>query len=213
MPILELCAGVGGLGVVAEHITADQVRYVAETDPGASAVLAERYPDAPNLGDITEIDWASLVGEVDIITSGFPCQGISNAGHRKGLDDERSGLWYTVLEAIRVLRPRIVFLENVSAIARRGLPEVLAGLSEIGYDARWSCLRASDIGAAHHRDRWFCIAVPQNADGESWDKWRGSTPRQAEGSCRSHFCGGGGGAVMPINQQAPPAPRTVSNFV
>ncbi|MEV7358260.1 DNA (cytosine-5-)-methyltransferase, partial [Kitasatospora sp. NPDC091276] len=190
MPILELCAGVGALGVVAEHITSDQVRYVADIDPGACAVLAERYPDAPNLGDIKQIDWASLVGEVDIITSGFPCQGISNAGLRKGLEDERSGLWYTVLEAIRVLRPRIVFLENVSAILRRGLPEVVAGLAEIGYDARWSCIRASDIGAAHHRDRWFCVAVPQDADGESWDQWRRAAPRQKAGPCSSHFCGG-----------------------
>ncbi|MER6364964.1 DNA (cytosine-5-)-methyltransferase, partial [Kitasatospora sp. NPDC001527] len=191
MPILELCAGVGALGVVAEHIMSDQVRYVAETDPGACAVLAERYPDAPNLGDVTQIDWTSLIGKVDVITSGFPCQGISNAGHRKGLEDERSGLWYTVLEAICTLRPRVVFLENVSAISRRGLAEILGGLSEAGYDARWCCIRASDIGAAHHRDRWFCVAVPKDAHGEFGSEWRSAAPRKAEGPCRSHFCGGG----------------------
>ncbi|MGX4737095.1 DNA cytosine methyltransferase [Kitasatospora griseola] len=193
MPILELCAGVGGLGLVVEHLTNDQVRYVAETDPGASAVLAERYPEAPNLGDITEIDWTSLVGEVDILASGFPCQGISNAGLRRGFDDERSGLWYTVLDAIRVLRPRVVFLENVSAIVRRGLPEVVAGLAEIGYDSRWCCVRASEFDAAHHRDRWFCVAVPENSDREPGREWWRAAPREAEVSCSSQFCGGGGG--------------------
>ncbi|MFF2543978.1 DNA cytosine methyltransferase, partial [Kitasatospora sp. NPDC058063] len=192
MPILELCAGVGGLGLVVEHITGDQVRYVAETDPGASAVLAEHYPGAPNLGDITEIDWASLIGEVDIIASGFPCQGISNAGLRLGLEDERSGLWYTVLESIRVLRPRVVFLENVSAIVRRGLAEVVAGLAEIGYDARWCCVRASEFGAAHHRDRWFCVAFPENSDGESRGEWWRTASGQASG-CSPQTCGGGGG--------------------
>lgn len=213
MPILELCAGVGALGLVAEHITSEQVRYVAEIDPAASAVLAKHYPDAPNLGDITEIDWTALIGEVDIITSGFPCQGISNAGLRKGLEDERSGLWYTVLEAIRVLRPRVVFLENVSAIARRGLAEVVAGLSQAGYDARWSCIRASDIGAAHHRDRWFCIAVPKDADGESWDQWRSATPRQAQGPCTSRFCGGGGGGGQSAASRSQPHGATLADEV
>ncbi|MGR6999963.1 DNA cytosine methyltransferase [Yinghuangia aomiensis] len=65
---------------------------------------------------------------------------------------------------LRVLRPRLLFLENVSAIKRRGLGRVLGDLAELGYDARWMCLRASDIGAAHQRERWFCVAHPANPD-------------------------------------------------
>lgn len=84
MPILELCAGYGGLGLAVEALTGERIRYVAESDPHASLILAARYPDAPNLGDITEINWEALQGEVDIITAGFPCQGISNAGRRRG---------------------------------------------------------------------------------------------------------------------------------
>ncbi|WP_344031294.1 DNA cytosine methyltransferase, partial [Streptomyces luteireticuli] len=174
-----------------EALTGERVRYVAENDPYASQILAARYPDAPNLGDITEINWAELQGEIDIITAGFPCQGISNAGRRRGLDDERSAVWFNVLDSIRVLRPEVVFLENVAAIKTRGLPEVLAGLAESGYDAEWISLRASDIGAPHHRDRWFCIASPENADREPWLKW--GRAASLEEAWKDHLCGGGGG--------------------
>ncbi|KPC89910.1 DNA methyltransferase [Streptomyces sp. NRRL F-6602] len=164
MPILELCAGYGGLGLAVEALTGDKVAYVAEVDEAASKVLAVRYPHAPNIVDITTYDWAQLVGEVDIITAGFPCQNLSNAGRREGINGDRSGIYRNVVEAVRVLRPRLVFLENVSAIRSRGLWEVVADLAEIGYDVRWTCLRASDVGAAHHRDRWFAVAVPADAE-------------------------------------------------
>ncbi|MCX5398478.1 DNA cytosine methyltransferase [Streptomyces sp. NBC_00102] len=179
MPILELFAGYGGLGLAVESLTGERVRFVAENDQYASQILAERYPDAPNLGDVTEIDWASLIGVVDIITAGFPCQGISNAGLRRGFEDERSATWFNVIEAIRVLRPRIVFLENVAAIRGRGLAEVLGGLASAGYDAKWCCYRASAAGAPHHRDRWFCVAVPENPDSEPWGEWRRTASGQA----------------------------------
>ncbi|OKI80573.1 DNA methyltransferase [Streptomyces sp. TSRI0395] len=160
MAILELCAGYGGIGRAVEALTGDRIRYVAEIDPYASLILATRYPHAPNIGDITEFDWSTLAGKVDIITAGFPCQDISNAGKRAGIHGERSGIWESVLGAVRVLRPRVVFLENVSAIRNRGLAHLLAGLAASGYDARWCCFRASSAGAPHMRDRWFCIATP-----------------------------------------------------
>ena len=148
------------MGRAVEALTGERVRYVAESDPYAALIMAARYPRAPNLGDITQVDWSTIVGQVDIITAGFPCQDISNAGKRVGLNGEKSGIWANVLESVRVLRPRLVFLENVAAIRRRGLAEVLGGLATIGYDARWTCFRASGTGAAHVRDRWFCVATP-----------------------------------------------------
>ncbi|MGP3686230.1 DNA cytosine methyltransferase [Streptomyces sp. IBSNAI002] len=141
-----------------------RIAYVAESAPGPSAVLAERYPDAPNLGDIRAIDWDQLVGEVDAITAGFPCQDISIAGNRVGIRGARSGVWVNVVEAVRIVRPRILFLENVSNIRTRGLEVVLGDLAEIGYSARWVCVRATAASAPHLRDRWFCVATPEDTD-------------------------------------------------
>jgi DNA (cytosine-5)-methyltransferase 1 len=162
MPILELFAGYGGLGMAVSQLTGEKIEYLSEVDPAACQILAARYPGAKNLGDVRLINWASLIGRVGIITAGFPCQDISNAGKRAGISGERSGLWKHVVEAVRVIRPRYVFLENVAAIRSRGLDVVAEDLAEIGYDLWWECLRASDVGGAHHRDRWFGIAVPAN---------------------------------------------------
>lgn len=182
MPILELCAGYGGLGMAVEALTGHKIAYVAEVDKGASAVLAHRFPNAPNIGDITTYNWSQLEGLVDIITAGFPCQDISNAGKREGISGGRSKIWKNVAESIRILRPRLVFLENVSAIRGRGLWRVLADLSQIGYDTRWVCIRASDVGASHPRDRWFLLARPaEDSDSSAWSEWFCTASRKTQG--------------------------------
>lgn len=164
MAILELCAGYGGLGIAVEQLTGDKVSVVAEVHGAACKVMAHRFPGVPNIGDVRFQSWEPLADEVDIITAGFPCQDISNAGRREGIKGERSSIWFNVAEAIRVIRPRYAFLENVSALRNRGLGEVLTSLHEIGYDAKWLTVRASDFGAPHHRDRWFCVATPAQPD-------------------------------------------------
>ena len=163
MPILELCAGYGGLALAVEALTGDSTTHVAEVHPAACKIMAKRFPDAPNLGDARAVDWHSLRGQVDKLSCGFPCQDISNAGTREGIKGARSGLWFDIAEAIRLIRPDYVFLENVSAIRNRGQAAVLTSLHQIGYDAKWTTLRASDVGAAHHRERWFAIATPSDS--------------------------------------------------
>jgi DNA (cytosine-5)-methyltransferase 1 len=157
---ISLFTGYGGLDMAVEALTGARTVAYVENNPEASRVLAHHYPDVPNLGDVTRINWDDWT-HVDIVTAGFPCQGISDAGKRMGLDDERSGLWtYTAL-AIGVIRPRYAFLENVAALRSRGGTQVTEDLATIGYDLRWVAVRASDaVGACHPRDRFFGIATP-----------------------------------------------------
>jgi DNA (cytosine-5)-methyltransferase 1 len=117
----------------------------------------------PNLGDITRLDWAA-VPAVDVLTAGFPCQDISHAGRRAGITGARSGLWRHIAAAVRGLRHQFVFVENVAALCARGLDTVLTDLATLRYDATWLCLRASALGAAHHRDRLFILATPTHGD-------------------------------------------------
>lgn len=146
-----------------ENVTGGRLVAYAEIMDAASKVMAHRFPHVPNLGDVTRIDWDAVREEFTptIISAGFPCQGISNAGRRKGLADERSGIWRNVCEGVGVVRPRYVFLENVAAIRSRGLDQVVQDLAAIGYGIRWTCIRASDVGAPHVRDRWFAVARPE----------------------------------------------------
>ncbi|AKZ59187.1 Cytosine-specific methyltransferase [Streptomyces ambofaciens ATCC 23877] len=158
--ILELCAGYGGIGLAVEPLIDGQVTHVAEVTKHACKILEDRFPGAENIGDVTKYDWSALVGRIDVITAGFPCQDISNAGRREGINGKRSGIWKQVAEAVGTLRPKYVFLENVAVLRTRGLDVVAQDLAEVGYDLRWTTLRASDIGAAHHRSRWFGFATP-----------------------------------------------------
>lgn len=159
LKIGSLCTGYGGLDLaVEEHFNAKTV-WCAEFDKYASKVIEQRF-DIPNYGDIKQIDWASLE-PIDILTAGYPCQPFSHAGYRKGTDDERH-IFPFILEAIGILRPRWVILENVRGHLSLGLKEVLAGLTSVGYNARWQVVRASDAGAPHQRARLFIIAYPNS---------------------------------------------------
>jgi DNA (cytosine-5)-methyltransferase 1 len=155
----SLCTGYGGLDLAVEaHFNAETI-WCAEFDKYASQVIEQRF-NIPNYGNIKEIDWASMP-EIDILTAGYPCQPFSYAGERKGLNDERHIFPY-IAEAISILRPRIVILENVRGHLSLGLKEVLARLTEIGYDARWQLVRACDAGAPHQRARLFIVAYPNS---------------------------------------------------
>ncbi|WP_374536181.1 DNA cytosine methyltransferase [Micromonospora aurantiaca (nom. illeg.)] len=152
----SLCTGYGGLDMAVELVLGGELTWYAETDRHARTVCAHHWPGVPNLGDIRTVDW-TRVEPIDVLTAGFPCQDISNAGKRAGITGEHSSLWSAVADAVRVLRPPLVFVENVAALLRRGFDVVEADLAAIGYDTSWTCLRASDIGAAHRRDRLFLL--------------------------------------------------------
>lgn len=157
---ISLCSGYGGLDLAVERLTGATLVAYAEIEPAPSRIMAAHWPSVPNLGDITETEWTGWTGRVDYIAAGFPCQNVSNAGDRTGLRGVKSGVWSHVVRAVKTVRPRAVFLENVAALRSRGLAEVTEDLAAIGYDLRWTCVRASDVGAAHRRDRWFGLARP-----------------------------------------------------
>jgi DNA (cytosine-5)-methyltransferase 1 len=158
--------GCGGLDLgVAEALGSARLAWCADPDPHVRTLLAARLPGVPNLGDVGGVDWRQ-VPPVDVVTAGWPCQDISAAGRRAGLEHgSRSGLWRHIPPAVAALRPAMVVLENVAALRWRGggLGRVVADLAGVDYDCLWITLRASDVGAAHQRERVFLLAVPATA--------------------------------------------------
>lgn len=172
---LDLFSGIGGfaLGAYWAGLRFDN-HFYSEIDEYAIRVYQQRFPDAVGLGDITKIDGAKLPHGEWIISGGFPCQDISVAGKGAGLAGKRSGLWFEYARLIGELRPRYAIMENVGALTFRGLDAVLGSLAEIGYDAEWQDIRASDVGAPHRRERIWIVAYPMR-DGR--DEWRAECER------------------------------------
>jgi DNA (cytosine-5)-methyltransferase 1 len=154
----SLCTGYGGLDMAATDVFGGKLAWCADNDRHVAVILAVRYPGVPNLGDVAAL--------VDIITAGFPCQDISYSGRGAGVEKGvKSGIWKNISQGIRLLRPKIIVVENVAGIRRRGLDRVLGDLAEMRYRSVWTSLRARDVGAPHGRDRVFVLAYRRTADG------------------------------------------------
>lgn len=160
----SLCTGYGGLDMAVEAYFQAETLWTAEFDKYASLIVNERIKK-PNLGDLTKIDWQEIQ-PIDILTAGYPCQPFSHAGNRKGINDQRHIFPY-IAKAIEVLRPSIIVLENVRGHLTLGFEEVLATLTQLGYDAKWQIVRASEVGAPHQRARLFIVAYPSEFGCES----------------------------------------------
>jgi len=199
----SLFSGYGGLERAILDVIGGHVVWHSEIEPLACRVLAHHWPDTPNLGDVTGVDWVT-VPRVDVLTGGFPCQDVSSAGMRLGMrPDTRSGLWSHMAYAIDLLRPRLVVIENVRGLLSadaacdlepcpwcvgddegrplRALGRVLGDLADLGFDARWCGLRAADVGAPHGRFRVFITAWP--ASDTNRQGWEGTEPADAALGC------------------------------
>jgi DNA (cytosine-5)-methyltransferase 1 len=154
----SLFAGIGGIDIGLQR-SGMEISFQVEIDPFCRAVLARHWPKVERFGDIRKFSPSPDFLKCDILAGGFPCVDISRVGRKKGFHGPESGpLWAEFHRVIRLLRPRIVVLENVSALLARGFGRVLGDLAEGGYDAEWDCLPAAAFGAPHIRDRIFVLA-------------------------------------------------------
>jgi DNA (cytosine-5)-methyltransferase 1 len=183
----EVCAGYGGLARAIEQVFNAEPAWFSEFDDAPSKILAHHWPTVPNHGDMTLIDWAAIE-HVDVIGGGTPCQDLSHAGTMAGMTTgTRSNLAVEMLRAVRIQQPKYVVWENVrgsytakadsdlehcpgcmgdprdARVVLRALGRLLGSLSDLGYDAEWRGLRASDVGAPHPRYRVFVLAVRRDA--------------------------------------------------
>ena len=156
----SLCSGYDGLAMAVQAVFGGKLAWWSDIEPGPIAAMKRHHPGVPNLGDLKLVDWTSphRVPWVEILIAGYPCQPFSNAGKRLAENDDRH-LWPYIADAVGALRPAIIVLENVAAHLRRGFDRVAGDLAALGYDARWTVVRASDIGAPHRRERLFILAT------------------------------------------------------
>lgn len=161
----SLFSGVGGFELGARMSGIETV-WNCEYEERKRILLKKRFPNTKQYNDVNLL---SFPEKVDIISGGFPCQNISIAnvskkniinGKALGIKGERSGLWTEYFRIINEIRPSYVIIENSPMLLVRGLEYVIGDLSKIGYILEWQCLRASQFGYNHKRERFFGIAYP-----------------------------------------------------
>ena len=161
LKLLDLFSGIGGFSYAAETLVGGfkTVQFV-ETDIYCQKILNQHWTNVPIHADITT--FTAEPGMFDVITAGFPCQDLSSAGKQRGLQAERSGLFYEVIRLARELRPQFVLFENVGNLLSHQngetFQEVLFQIAKAGFDAEWAVIPASDVGACHQRKRIWIIA-------------------------------------------------------
>lgn len=193
---LSLFTGIGGLDIA----LSEWVRPVAycEIDTYAAGVLFSRMfdgaiPPGRIFPDVRKINAGNLGFEPDIIYGGFPCQDLSVAGARVGLDAERSGLFWQIVRLTDECRPAWVFLENVPGI-KPYRAQVFAAFENLGYDCRDGTLAAGEIGCCHIRNRWWFLAHASSGRRDERIVCERREAAQERAGCPTSRCGDAGTA-------------------
>lgn len=176
---LDLFSGIGGFALAARWAGIETVGF-SEIDDYATRVLRKNFPEVPNYGDIRKLTRETVGQTVDIITGGFPCQPFSNAGKRRGKDDDRD-LWPEMFRVIKEFKPTWVLGENVAGFINMELERTIADLESEVYEVQPIVIPACAIGAPHRRDRVWIIAYAKSkrfgeegTDSKRQEEWASS---------------------------------------
>ena len=158
----SVCSGIEAASV-AWHSLGWEAQWFSEIEHFPSAVLKYRFPDVPNLGDMTQLNQFQQFNEqpIDLLVGGTPCQSFSVAGLRKGLADPRGNLMLTFLSIADKRRPKWIVWENVPGVLSsnggRDFGTFLGALGELGYGFAYRVLDAQHFGVAQRRRRVFVV--------------------------------------------------------
>lgn len=161
MKVLDLFSGIGAFSMAAESAGMQVIAH-SEIDKNCQKLLANKFPNVRQLGDICNVKKEDFAESVDLICGGSPCQNLSVAGKREGLDGTESRLWFEYLRLVKELKPRWLVWENVpGALSSNGGADfltILRGLDECGFHVAWRSLNAEYYGIPQRRRRIFLVA-------------------------------------------------------
>jgi DNA (cytosine-5)-methyltransferase 1 len=167
MKYFSVCSGIEAATAAWHPLGWEPVAF-SEVEPFPSAVLAQHYPDVPNLGDMTQIDGSKYNGSVDLIVGGTPCQSFSVAGLRGGMEDPRGNLALAFLGLVDTIRPRYFVWENVpgvlSSSGGQDFGSFVGAVAQLGYRGGWRVLDARWFNLAQRRQRVFFVGCSPAAE-------------------------------------------------
>ena len=204
MEVGSLFSGVGGFDLGLER-SGHEIVWQVEYDKQARSILRKHWPDVKIYNDVQQVGGKDgeagrdVLEEVDLICGGFPCQDLSVAGHRRGLDGSKSGLWYEFHRILEECRPKYCLVENVpglfSSNKGRDMEVLVRGLEELGYQWQYRILDSQYFGVPQRRRRVFIVGYLGEGcqhqvllESESLP-WHPATSREeGQGSARDAGC-------------------------
>ena len=204
MKVGSLFSGVGGFDLGLER-SGHEIVWQVEYDKQARSILRKHWPDVKIYNDVQQVGGKDgeagrdVLEEVDLICGGFPCQDLSVAGHRRGLDGSKSGLWYEFHRILEECRPQYCLVENVpglfSSNKGRDMEVLVRGLEELGYQWQYRILDSQYFGVPQRRRRVFIVGylgegcAPQVLLESESLPWHPATSREeGQGSARDAGC-------------------------
>ncbi|WP_061632572.1 DNA cytosine methyltransferase, partial [Streptococcus suis] len=216
MKFLDLFAGIGGFRLGMERAGHECVGF-CEIDPFARKSYKAIHDTEGEFEfhDITRVTDESVreIGRVDVICGGFPCQAFSIAGKRAGFEDTRGTLFFEIARFASILRPKYLFLENVTGLLNHDngntFETILGALDELGYDAEWQVFNSKNFGVPQNRERVFIIGHLRGAGGRAifpfgrGDKEIGSLQGQSTNTITARYGEAQGSGSYIIEGQQP----------
>ncbi|MFM0796106.1 DNA cytosine methyltransferase, partial [Streptococcus suis] len=174
MKFLDLFAGIGGFRLGMERAGHECIGFCEIDQFARKSYKAIHDTEGEfDFHDITRVTDESVrgIGRVDVICGGFPCQAFSIAGKRAGFEDTRGTLFFEIARFASILRPKYLFLENVTGLLNHDngntFETILGALDELGYDAEWQVFNSKNFGVPQNRERVFIIGHLRGAGGRA----------------------------------------------
>lgn len=172
--IADLFAGIGGIRLGFDQAFGKAVRtvFVSDINHFAAKVYTDNFGHNPEVsGDITGINVADIP-DFDICLAGFPCQAFSAMGKKQGFKDPRGRLFREVVRVCRAKQPKVIFCENVKALACHDEGKTFAAIrrafERIGYRVFWQVLNSADFGVPQNRERLYIVCFRKDIAPESY---------------------------------------------
>ena len=170
---VDLCSGIGGFALGFQWANLSKPIMFCDIEPWSRQILSKHWPDVPIATDVKELanDPDGLVPDCDILTAGYPCQPFSQAGQRRGSEDDRH-IWPYIFSIVQRKRPSWCVFENVYGHVSMGLDQVLSDLEGESYATRPFVVPACAVDAPHRRDRlWIICRNVGNTENERYKQW------------------------------------------
>ncbi|HEM5503595.1 DNA (cytosine-5-)-methyltransferase [Streptococcus suis] len=216
MKFLDLFAGIGGFRLGMERAGHECVGFCEIDQFARKSYKAIHNTEGEfEFHDITRVTDESVrgIGRVDVICGGFPCQAFSIAGKRAGFEDTRGTLFFEIARFASILRPKYLFLENVTGLLNHDngntFETILGALDELGYDAEWQVFNSKNFGVPQNRERVFIIGHLRGAGGRAvfpfgrGDKEIGSLQGQSTNTITARYGEAQGSGSYIIEGQQP----------